>query len=655
MSRFITTSAVPLRPDPDETSPSILSLDAGCVVELLRQLASWSKISALSKTGESRIGWIPSEFLKESQGKPIKLYEHPFSQTPREITGEIIEVKGALPPWTMIEARLDDGAIVDGWIRDVAEVSLPPPEQPAPDMAELDLGDNEIYRPHLLRAQEITKIDAATIAALVDAEAAKICHGPNKGCWDCQSRAPNSTATGLTQFLDGTWIDVAQTKNTLLNKTARAKGFIDKSNKLVEAKKADLLALRFDPELSIVSAAEYGVSNVAALIARGLVDANVGDDEKARYFYLAHHEGPEGAALFLKKKNSHSRKQLVAQAGKSKAERYISAAHADVPCAYRNWLNDYIDEKIQPSKFRRETLRPHAGVACPKLSRFGGPPIPFEFLGTDRDLAMEIQTRLSALGYLDPPADGIFGEVSKWALTEFAEANGLCCGDGFTETMAKKLLVPEKLLPEIRETGSWFDKVIAYMTKRNYFICRHSDCKNIVYLEGVNPDGSPNDNKPNAFNDIRIVFSVGDDGRPELLGVWEATTEPGAHYTFSPINRGGAARIAFGQYKAWGVGRHRNNHEALVQTKPVTVYRDKNRDFLRTGDRIETGLFGINQHWGYDCPVNDIKNSSAGCLVGRAKEGHRKFMSLAKADPRYKVSRSYSFVTTIMPGQDIFR
>ena len=27
---------------------------------------------------------------------------------------------------------------------------------------------------------------------------------------------------------------------------------------------------------------------------------------------------------------------------------------------------------------------------------------------------------------------------------------------------------------------------------------------------------------------------------------------------------------------------------------------------IRTGDKLDTGLFGINQHWGYDYPRNDI-------------------------------------------------
>ena len=68
---------------------------------------------------------------------------------------------------------------------------------------------------------------------------------------------------------------------------------------------------------------------------------------------------------------------------------------------------------------------------------------------------------------------------------------------------------------------------------------------------------------------------------------------------------------------------------------------------------MDTGLFGINQHWGYDAPMGDLGTTSAGCLVGRTKNGHRQFMALVKQDPRYKVSTGYRFVTAIMPGDKV--
>lgn len=180
----------------------------------------------------------------------------------------------------------------------------------------------------------------------------------------------------------------------------------------------------------------------------------------------------------------------------------------------------------------------------------------------------------------------------------------------------------------------------------------------IIYVEGMGVDGTVNRDEPNQFNDVRLVLNAD----LQLAKIsdnefanWSATTEPGRWYTQNPMNPGGAARIAFGQYKAWSVGMHGNSqpHEALLQVAPITVYRDKNKDGLRTGDRKDTGLFGVNQHWGYDLPPNDIGKASAGCLVGRTKEGHRQFMKLIKSDPRYQKNKSYVFYTTIIPGDEL--
>jgi hypothetical protein len=49
---------------------------------------------------------------------------------------------------------------------------------PAPSGDDLVLGANERYREALLQAQSITSIDAAALAALIDAEAAKIAAAP---------------------------------------------------------------------------------------------------------------------------------------------------------------------------------------------------------------------------------------------------------------------------------------------------------------------------------------------------------------------------------------------------------------------------------------------------------------------------------------------
>jgi hypothetical protein len=76
------------------------------------------------------------------------------------------------------------------------------------------------------------------------------------------------------------------------------------------------------------------------------------------------------------------------------------------------------------------------------------------------------------------------------------------------------------------------------------------------------------------------------------------------------------------------------------------VYRDLNKDYKRTGDAVfEGSQFGINQHWGYDHPEDNVGAASAGCLVGRSKDEHREFMRIIKGDPRIKASQGYRFLT----------
>jgi len=262
-----------------------------------------------------------------------------------------------------------------------------------------------------------------------------------------------------------------------------------------------------------------------------------------------------------------------------------------------------------------------------------------------------IQSVLINCGYLDPPADGGYGPVTKWALAKLAERTGVR-GDG---EMAPELRTalheaqPLPLLPGEDLAG----KIVKAMQKNNYWVARHPDCINIVYIEGMDPDGTPNDNRTNVFNDLRLVLRVRDGGVAEIVDKWEATTEPSRRWTLKPMNPDGAFHIKWGQYKAWIRGWH-HTHEALVQAAEIEGYRDPHKTFKRDLNfPVRGSNFGVNQHWGYDLPHDDMGNSSAGCLVGRLTEGHRKFMSIVLADPRYKANPAYRFMTAILPAGDL--
>lgn len=203
-------------------------------------------------------------------------------------------------------------------------------------------------------------------------------------------------------------------------------------------------------------------------------------------------------------------------------------------------------------------------------------------------------------------------------------------------------------------------RLLRYMWAKGYEIFTGPGELNIVYVEGMNPDGTQNVDAPDVWNDMRCVIAFAGD-KPRLLLAQVATTEPGRAATFSgrAKNRGGIARIAFGQYKAWRIGFHNTrkngkNHQALVQVVPLPVHRDKNHDMKRTGDNIHIGYFGINQHStrpGYT--GGNVGTWSEGCLVGLLWDEHLRFVELLKTDPRYLADKDFIFTTAVLPGNEV--
>lgn len=130
----------------------------------------------------------------------------------------------------------------------------------------------------------------------------------------------------------------------------------------------------------------------------------------------------------------------------------------------------------------------------------------------------------------------------------------------------------------------------------------------------------------NKFDDTLVVFS-GTDG-------WfmPCTTDPGSYYAQNPMHKYGTAVLAPGQYvDCYGIGLHQGKYEALVQVKPVTVFRDANCDSGIDYEHPETGMFGINIH-----RANAVVRSqqvdkwSAGCTVVADPDDFSFLMKLAR-------------------------
>lgn len=101
--------------------------------------------------------------------------------------------------------------------------------------------------------------------------------------------------------------------------------------------------------------------------------------------------------------------------------------------------------------------------------------------------------------------------------------------------------------------------------------------------------------------------------------IFPCTTDPGTNHLFAPLSSKGTAILVPGQYRGvWGLGLHQGKYRALVQIKPVKVYRDANKNNILDFDEstIEEGVFGINLHrasqWSN---LNEVGLYSAGCQV----------------------------------------
>lgn len=119
-------------------------------------------------------------------------------------------------------------------------------------------------------------------------------------------------------------------------------------------------------------------------------------------------------------------------------------------------------------------------------------------------------------------------------------------------------------------------------------------------------------NEKNKFDDQMYLI----DG--PMMSVFTCTTNPGTHWLKNLLNPKGAAVLKPGQYvDSWKLGLHQGKYEALVQAKPITVFRDADKDDLAEETRVEdTGMFGINIHRANPSAISSfIDKWSAGCQV----------------------------------------
>lgn len=125
---------------------------------------------------------------------------------------------------------------------------------------------------------------------------------------------------------------------------------------------------------------------------------------------------------------------------------------------------------------------------------------------------------------------------------------------------------------------------------------------------------------------------------------WPCSTDPGRHFLARPMNPRGTAILAPGQYRgAYTIGLHKQDprRPALVQTGPVSVFRDQNRDeILDIEGPVYPGLHGINIH--DDAGVG--AEASAGCTVLKRAHLDELLAIVRRSTARYGPRVSYTLI-----------
>ena len=169
---------------------------------------------------------------------------------------------------------------------------------------------------------------------------------------------------------------------------------------------------------------------------------------------------------------------------------------------------------------------------------------------------------------------------------------------------------------------------------------------NLVGISGLFPKSSRDeaygiDTTPDKWNDSVLILAH-EGVEWDILAFYRATTEPGRHYVFNPLNPNGGACLDWGFHKGlWRFGQHRG-YRALSQAGEVLLRRDKNRNHRRDDVvTVERGN-GINLHtskttgWRGSYSETSIGRWSAGCVVIPDPAEFRQCLSILEKSPQYR-------------------
>src|SRR3982751_6288195 len=144
--------------------------------------------------------------------------------------------------------------------------------------------------PHVLnaikRASAATGVSFAYMMQKASAESS----------FDTHAKSRTSSATGLYQFIESTWLNMVKKYGDKCG-LSRYAACIDDNGRVADpAMKKEILALRKNPEAAAMMAAEFTAENKAYLRDQLGPHAKIGPTE----LYLAHFFGAGGATAFMK-------------------------------------------------------------------------------------------------------------------------------------------------------------------------------------------------------------------------------------------------------------------------------------------------------------------------------------------------------------------
>lgn len=172
--------------------------------------------------------------------------------------------------------------------------------------------------------------------------------------------------------------------------------------------------------------------------------------------------------------------------------------------------------------------------------------------------------------------------------------------------------------------------IIRYMKYWQYVVFTRPYELNIVGIRA-------NSTKSNSFDDQILCFWYDERGNLAYK-VYTASTDPGTYWLNRPMEQLGAAILKGGQYLySWQLidtNRFGFYTKELLQIKPVTIFRDYNRDAILDfyNGRETTGSYGLNIHTGATPNTTSIEVGqwSAGCQVFAVWAEWVEFISLVE-------------------------